>query len=189
MQTQMLIDGDWRSGADRERIAVLDPSNGDAVAEVAAGTPADAVAACDAAAKAQPGWAAAAPRVRSEILRDCHRIVMEHSDELADLITLEHGKPRADAVGEVAYAAEFFRWNAEETVRIHGTISTGPERRQAHNHPPSAGGGGGDDHAVELPGRDDHPQARPGAGRGKRGGDQAAPGGAAHRLADRRAAG
>ena len=58
MQTQMLIDGDWRSGADRERIAVLDPSNGDAIAEVAAGTPADAVAACDAAAAAQPAWAA-----------------------------------------------------------------------------------------------------------------------------------
>ena len=138
MQTQMLIDGDWRSGADRERIAVLDPSNGDAVAEVAAGTPADAVAACDAAAKAQPGWAATAPRVRSEILRDCHRIVMEHSDELAALITLEHGKPRADAVGEVAYAAEFFRWNAEETVRIHGTISTAPsgDKRIITRHPP-----------------------------------------------------
>ena len=63
---------------------------------------------------------------------------MEHSDELADLITLEHGKPRADAVGEVAYAAEFFRWNAEETVRIHGTIGTAPggDKRIITRHPP-----------------------------------------------------
>ena len=138
MQTQMLIGGDWRSGADRERIAVLDPANGDAIAAVVSGTPADAVAACDAAADAQPGWAAAAPRVRSEILRDCHRILMDHSDELADLITLEHGKPRADAVGEVAYAAEFFRWNAEETVRIHGSIGLAPggDKRIITHHPP-----------------------------------------------------
>ncbi|MYE57113.1 MAG: aldehyde dehydrogenase family protein, partial [Acidimicrobiaceae bacterium] len=125
MQTQMLIGGSWQDGR-AERIEVLDPATGDGIAEVAAGGPAEAVAACDAAAAAQPGWAATAPRARSEILRDCHRILMEHTDELADLITLEHGKPRADAVGEVAYAAEFFRWNAEETVRIHGSISTAP---------------------------------------------------------------
>jgi len=105
---------------------------------VAAGGPAEAVAACDAAAAAQPGWASAPPRVRSEVLRDCHRILMEHSDELADLITLEHGKPRVDALGEVAYAAEFFRWNAEETVRIRGAIGTAPagDKRIITRHPP-----------------------------------------------------
>ena len=141
MQTQMLIDGRWRDGADAERIEVLDPATGAGIAEVAAGGPADAVAACDAAAAAQPGWAATTPRVRSEILRDCHRILIEHTDELADLITLEHGKPRADAAGEVAYAAEFFRWNAEETVRIHGTISTAPsgDKRILTRHPPVGG--------------------------------------------------
>ncbi|CAI8042519.1 Succinate-semialdehyde dehydrogenase, partial [Geodia barretti] len=145
--------------------------------------------ACDAAAAAQPGWAATAPLVRSEILRDCHRILIEHTDELADLITLEHGKPRADAVGEVAYAAEFFRWNAEETVRIHGTISTAPsgDKRIITRHPPVG--------VVVMitpwnfPAGDDHPQAGPRAGRGQRGGDQAAPGGAPHRAARRRAAG
>ena len=138
MQTQMLIGGTWQDGAEAARIEVLDPATGDGVAEVAAGGPAEAVAACDAAAAAQPGWAATAPRVRSEILRDCHRILIEHTDELADLITLEHGKPRADAIGEVAYAAEFFRWNAEETVRIHGSISTAPagDKRIITLHPP-----------------------------------------------------
>ncbi|MCE2512624.1 MAG: aldehyde dehydrogenase family protein, partial [Acidimicrobiia bacterium] len=137
MQTQMLIGGTWRDSA-AERIEVLDPATGGGIAEVAAGGPAEAAAACDAAAAAQPAWAAAPPRVRSEILRDCHRIMLEHSDELADLITLEHGKPRADAVGEVAYAAEFFRWNAEETVRIHGTIGTAPggDKRIITRHPP-----------------------------------------------------
>ena len=151
MQTQMLIDGDWRSGADRERIAVLDPSNGDAIAEVAAGTPADAVTACDAAAAAQPGWAAAPPRTRSEILRACFENLVAHSDEIADLITREHGKPTADALAEVAYSAEFFRWNAEEAVRIHGTVSTAPsgDKRVITRHPPV--GVVAMNHPVELP--------------------------------------
>ncbi len=138
MQTQMLIGGRWQSGADQKRIGVLDPSNGDRVAEVAAGTPADALAACDAAADAQVRWAATPPRTRSEILRACHLILLEHSAEVAELITLEHGKPLADAVGEVAYAAEFFRWNAEEAVRIHGTIGVAPagDKRIITRHPP-----------------------------------------------------
>ena len=138
MQTRMLIGGRWRDGDSTKRIEVLDPATGDAVAEVAAGGPAEAVSACDAAAAAQPGWAATAPRIRSEILRNCHQILIDHSDELADLITIEHGKPRADSVGEVAYAAEFFRWNAEEAVRIHGAISTAPagDKRIITRHPP-----------------------------------------------------
>ncbi len=138
MQTQMLVGGDWRSGAGWERIAVLDPSSGDAIAEVAAGTPADAVAACDAAAAAQPGWAATPPRVRSEILRACYESLGEHSGEIAEMITLEHGKPQPDALGEVAYAAEFFRWNAEEAVRIGGSIGLAPggDKRIITRHPP-----------------------------------------------------
>ena len=138
MRTQLLIDGDWRSGAHSERIDVLDPATEDVIAEVAAGTPADAVAACDAAAAAQPDWAGAAPRTRSEILRACYESLVEHSDEIAELITREHGKPTADAVAEVAYSAEFFRWNAEEAVRIHGTVSTAPagDKRVITRHPP-----------------------------------------------------
>ena len=138
MQTQMLIDGRWRDGVDSERIDVLDPATEDLIAEVAAGTPADAVAACDAAAAAQPGWAAAPPRSRSETLRACYEILVAHSDEIAGLITREHGKPTADALAEVAYSAEFFRWNAEEAVRIHGTVSTAPsgDKRVITRHPP-----------------------------------------------------
>lgn len=138
MRTQLLIGDRWLDGADGEHISVTDPATGDEVARVAAGTPADAVAACDAAAAAQPGWAATAPRVRSEVLRRCWEILVDHTDELAELIVREHGKPLADAKGEIAYAAEFFRWNAEETVRIRGSLGTAPSgnNRIIVHHPP-----------------------------------------------------
>jgi len=138
MNTDLLIGGQWRAGADSERIDVVDPATGDVIGDVAAGTPADATAAVDAAAEAQPQWAATAPRVRSEILRNCWQIMIEHTDELADLIVKEHGKPRSDALGEIGYAAEFFRWNAEETVRIHGSIGMAPDgdKRIIVQHPP-----------------------------------------------------
>jgi len=125
-QTQMLIGGRWRGGPGGERITVVNPATAEPIAEVAAGGPAEAVAACDAAAAAQPRWAATAPRVRSEVLRNCFQAMVDNADELADLITSENGKPRAEALGEVAYAAEFFRWNAEESVRIRGSIGTAP---------------------------------------------------------------
>ena len=138
MQTKMLIGGRWLDGSDGETITVLNPSTGEAIADVAAGTPADAVAAVDAAADAQRSWAATAPRVRSEILRQCFLTLIDHSDELADLITTEHGKPRSDSLGEIAYSAEFFRWNAEEAVRLHGSIYAAPggDKRIITHHPP-----------------------------------------------------
>ncbi|MEM7094597.1 MAG: NAD-dependent succinate-semialdehyde dehydrogenase [Actinomycetota bacterium] len=138
MKTDLLIGGEWRSGESGERIDVLNPANGEKIADVAAGTPADATAAVDTAAAAQESWAATAPRVRGEILRNCWETLVDHTDEIADLIVAEHGKPRADAVGEVAYAAEFFRWNAEEAVRIHGSLSMAPggDKRIIVHHPP-----------------------------------------------------
>ncbi len=138
MKTDLLIGGRWRAGTTGERIDVVDPSTGDVIQSVASGSAADATAAVDAAAAAQPAWAATAPRVRSEILRNCWQTLIEHTDELADLIVKENGKPRSDAVGEVSYAAEFFRWNAEETVRIHGSIGMAPggDKRIIVQHPP-----------------------------------------------------
>ena len=138
VRTELLIGGEWRAGADGETIDVHDPATGELIATAASGTPADAAAAVDAAAAAQPAWAATAPRARAEILRQCWRTLMDHSDELADLIVKENGKPRSDAVGEVSYAAEFFRWNSEEAVRIHGSISTAPggDKRIIVQHPP-----------------------------------------------------
>jgi succinate-semialdehyde dehydrogenase/glutarate-semialdehyde dehydrogenase len=138
MRTELLIGGTWRQGSSDGRIAVTDPATGDQVAEVADGTPSDAVAACDAAEEAQSRWAATAPRERSEILRSCWETLVEHTDELASLIVQEHGKPLADARGEITYSAEFFRWNAEETVRIRGELGTAPSgaNRIVVHHPP-----------------------------------------------------
>ena len=118
MRTELLIGGEWRQGSEDGRIGVLDPATDEQVAEIADGTPADAVAACDAAELAQVRWARTAPRERGEILRSCWKILVDHTDELAELIVREHGKPMADAKGEIAYSAEFFRWNAEES-RAH----------------------------------------------------------------------
>jgi succinate-semialdehyde dehydrogenase/glutarate-semialdehyde dehydrogenase len=138
MQTKLLIGGEWRDGATGETLAVTNPANGETIAEIAVGTPADATAACNAAAAGQIGWAATAPRERAEILRRCWQLMIDHTDELAELITVEHGKPLGDARGEVVYAAEFFRWNSEEAVRIHGSISTAPSgaNRMVVHHVP-----------------------------------------------------
>ncbi len=138
MQTRLFIGGSWRDGADGEEFAVENPADGSLMARVASATPADAVAAVAAADAAQAGWAAEPARVRSEILRACWANLIAHTDELAELIVTEHGKPLADAAGEVAYAAEFFRWNAEETVRIGGSIGRSPSgaNRMIVHHPP-----------------------------------------------------
>jgi len=138
MREQLLIGGVWRDGSAGERITVRDPATADVLTTVAAGTPADATAAVEAAAAAQPAWAATAPRVRAEVLRRCWELLLEHTDELAELITREHGKPLADAEGEIAYSAEFFRWNSEETVRLRGSLGTAPSgaNRILVRHPP-----------------------------------------------------
>ncbi|MED5293114.1 MAG: NAD-dependent succinate-semialdehyde dehydrogenase [Actinomycetota bacterium] len=138
MRTQLYIDGEWRDSEDGSQFTVWNPASGSQLADVASGTAADANRAVDAASRAQLAWAAESPRVRSEILRACWKQLIDHTDELADLIVTEHGKPRIDAQGEVAYAAEFFRWNAEETVRIHGTIGVSPSggNKMIVHHPP-----------------------------------------------------
>ncbi len=138
MQTQLFIAGQWRDGSTNETIAVTDPATGEHIADVASATPADATAACQAAHEAQTAWVVTAPRARAEVLRRCWELMMANQQELAELIIREQGKPMADALGEVAYAAEFFRWNSEEAARIRGSISTAPSgaNRIIVHHPP-----------------------------------------------------
>lgn len=138
MQTQLVINGERRDGSDGETVDVLNPANGTLIATVAAGSVADMEEACDAAAAAQKGWAATPARERAELLRSCYEVMMANQDRLADLIVAEHGKAKSDALGEIAYAAEFFRWNSEETVRIHGSLGTNPAgtARIVVHHPP-----------------------------------------------------
>ncbi len=126
LRTECLIGGVWRPSSDGSRIDVADPSSGEVFATVANGTELDATAAADAASAALPEWSATPPRARSEVLRRAFELMVAHGDELARLVVLENGKALADARGEIAYAAEFFRWYAEEAVRSAGEISTAP---------------------------------------------------------------
>ncbi len=138
MQTQLAIGGERRAGSQGETADVLNPATGEAVATVDCASIDDMVAACNAAAAAQKEWAQVAPRGRAEILRRCFDVMIANKETLASLIVEEHGKPMADALGEIGYAAEFFRWNSEETVRMHGTVATNPSgtaRMMVHHVP------------------------------------------------------
>jgi succinate-semialdehyde dehydrogenase / glutarate-semialdehyde dehydrogenase len=122
----LFIGGNWRDAGGNATLSVEDPSTGTTLCDVADATPDDAIAALDAAAGAQQSWAETAPRERGEILRGVFDLMNERADDLALLMTLEMGKPLAEAKGEVSYAAEFFRWFSEEAVRIEGRWSVNP---------------------------------------------------------------
>src|SRR6201988_1928142 len=124
--TDLWIGGKWRKASDNSRFDVIDPATENKVASVASATVDDAKAALDAASAAFPGWAAKRPRERGEILRKSYELIMRDAERLAKLITIENGKALSDSRGEVAYAAEFFRWYAEEAVRNVGQNSVGP---------------------------------------------------------------
>jgi succinate-semialdehyde dehydrogenase/glutarate-semialdehyde dehydrogenase len=123
---QLLIGGEWRDASGGATFAVEDPSTGETLVEVADASPDDAVAALDAAVAVQDQWAVHPPRERGEILRRAFERITERADELALLMTLEMGKPMAESKAEIAYAAEFFRWFAEEAVRIEGRFAVAP---------------------------------------------------------------
>ncbi|MGH3550675.1 MAG: NAD-dependent succinate-semialdehyde dehydrogenase [Pseudonocardiaceae bacterium] len=124
--TELFIDGRWRPASDRKTFDVEDPSTGAVLRAVADAGCDDGMAALDAAVAAQAGWAQYPPRERGEILRRAYELMMHRQEDLALLMTLEMGKPVAESRGEVAYAAEFFRWFAEEAVRIDGGFATAP---------------------------------------------------------------
>ena len=124
--TGLFIGGEWVKAEGGKTLAVEDPSTGATLCEVADGSPADGMRALDAAVAAQADWARTAPRDRGEILRRTYELMTERADDLALLMTLEMGKPIAESKSEIAYAAEFFRWFAEEAVRIQGDFTTAP---------------------------------------------------------------
>jgi succinate-semialdehyde dehydrogenase / glutarate-semialdehyde dehydrogenase len=123
---ELYIGGEWRAAGGGETLAVEDPATGEVLCEVADATPEDAKAALDAACAVQAEWAAHPPRERGEILRRAYEEMTERADELALLMTLEMGKSVAESKAEIAYASEFFRWSAEEAVRIDGRFATAP---------------------------------------------------------------
>jgi succinate-semialdehyde dehydrogenase/glutarate-semialdehyde dehydrogenase len=125
-QRTLFIGGEWREAEHGARFDVIDPADGSVITDVADGTPADATDALDAAVAAQDAWAATAPRERGEILRRAYQLITERADQFAELMSLEMGKTVAEAKGEVTYGADFFRWYAEEAVRIHGRWMKAP---------------------------------------------------------------
>ena len=122
---------------------------------------------------AQDTWAATAPRERGEMLRRAFDLLQERKEDFALLMTLEMGKPLAEARGEVAYGGEFLRWFSEEAVRISGRYGLNPEGTGRMIVSQRAGRAVVLHHAVELPARDGHAQDRPRARRGLHRRDQA----------------
>jgi succinate-semialdehyde dehydrogenase/glutarate-semialdehyde dehydrogenase len=136
MRTKMYIDGQWVDGI--STMPVTDPSDGSVIAEVAIAGPEQCEAAVAAADRAAADWAKTAPRVRSEILRKAFEIMVAEADAIATIVSKENGKVLTDAKGEVMYAAEFFRWFAEEAVRVPGDFRKSPsgDKRILVTHQP-----------------------------------------------------
>jgi succinate-semialdehyde dehydrogenase/glutarate-semialdehyde dehydrogenase len=124
--TGIYIGGEWREASDNDRFDVIDPATGLPIASVANGTVSDAMDAVSAATVGSEPWAAAAPRERSEVLRRAYELMIEQAEDIAHLISLESGKALVDARKETLYAADFFRWFAEEAVRNYGELLTAP---------------------------------------------------------------
>jgi succinate-semialdehyde dehydrogenase/glutarate-semialdehyde dehydrogenase len=124
--TQLLIGGKWTQAKDGQTIEVHDPATGSLLATVADAGIEDGIAAVDAASTALAAWSRTPPRQRGEVLRRAFELMTDRSEDLARLIVLENGKALPDARGEIAYAAEFFRWFSEEAVRAVGEVQTAP---------------------------------------------------------------
>ncbi len=138
LNTGLYVDGRWRDSSSGETFEVEDPATGQVLTTVADATPEDGMAALAAAAGAQQSWGATAPRERAEILRRAFEAVTARADEFALLMTLEMGKPLAEAHGEVTYGAEFLRWFSEEAARISGRFAIAPDgkaRLMVHKRP------------------------------------------------------
>jgi succinate-semialdehyde dehydrogenase / glutarate-semialdehyde dehydrogenase len=123
--TGLLIGGSWSPGR-AGVLPVIDPATEETIAEVAAATAEDALEAVSAAHQALAGWAATPPRVRGECLRRAYELMIADTEALAKLMVMENGKALRDARAEITYAAEFFRWFAEEAVRINGMMTRAP---------------------------------------------------------------
>ena len=123
----LFIGGEWRPASEGGRLEVHDPATGQVIKQIADGTVADGRAAIGAAADAFPGWAATPTRERAELLRRAFDLLQQRKEDFALLMTLEMGKPLAEARGEVAYGGEFLRWFSEEAAHVQGRYGANPE--------------------------------------------------------------
>ena len=134
----LYIAGRWRPAADGQLLDVADPATGEVVRRVASASPADGIAALDAACDAAADWAATPARTRAEVLRTAFDMLRERADDVALLMTIEMGKPLAESRGEVVYGAEFLRWFSEAAAHVQGRYGANPEgtgRMIVSHHP------------------------------------------------------
>lgn len=122
LQTQSFIDGEWCSADTHKTFVVKNPATGDIVAQVADLGIGETRRAITAAAQAQAAWAQETANERSQLLRAWFDLVMLHQEDLAQILTLEQGKPLAEARGEIAYGASYIEWFSEEAKRIYGDV-------------------------------------------------------------------
>jgi succinate-semialdehyde dehydrogenase / glutarate-semialdehyde dehydrogenase len=125
--TRLFIDGQWVEASTGATFDVLNPATGEVLCQVADASPEDGRRALEAAVSAQEAFAATTPLERHGMLLRAFELLMERQDDLALLMTLEMGKPVAEAKGEIAYAAEFFRHFAGEALRIEGGYQSSPQ--------------------------------------------------------------
>ena len=123
---QALIAGSWRDAADGTTLAVSNPSTGATLGQIPNMGRAEAQQAVDAAAAALPDWRALTAAQRAALLKNWHRLILENKSALAQIMTAEQGKPLAEAEGEIAYAASFIEWFAEQGKRANGEIIPSP---------------------------------------------------------------
>ncbi|HEX3984071.1 MAG TPA: NADP-dependent succinate-semialdehyde dehydrogenase, partial [Acidisoma sp.] len=121
-----LLDGEWIQADSGETIAVTNPATGAVIGHIPAMGAAETRRAIDAAFRAQKAWAAKLAKERSAILRRLFNLMMENQDDLAIIMTAEQGKPLAESKGEIAYAASFIEWFAEEAKRVYGDVIPEP---------------------------------------------------------------
>lgn len=114
------IDGSWVAADSGEQITVLNPATGEAIGDIPRLGKVETERAIDAADAALPAWRALTAQERADLLLKWHDLMMEHQQDLAMLMTYEQGKPLKEAAGEIAYAASFLRWFAEEARRVYG---------------------------------------------------------------------
>ena len=129
LRDQAYVNGAWRGAA--TTFPVADPATGEILARVAELGAAETRRAIEAANAAWPAWRALTARRRASILRDWFELILANADDLALLMTLEQGKPLAEAKGEIVYGASFVEWFAEEGKRIYGDVIPSPMADQS----------------------------------------------------------
>ncbi|NLD14630.1 MAG: NADP-dependent succinate-semialdehyde dehydrogenase [Gammaproteobacteria bacterium] len=127
---QAFIDGQWRDADNGGQQDVFNPATGALLGSVPLMGQTETRQAIEAAARALPAWRALPAKERSARLQAWHRLIVQHEQELARLMTLEQGKPLAEALGEVRYGASFVEWFAEEAKRVYGDLVPAPRAEQ-----------------------------------------------------------